>query len=265
MIGVFDSGYGGLSVFEKLTIHFPELDFVYLGDNGRAPYGSRSPEIITAYTKEAIDWFSKQGASLVILACNTASSQALLHLEPSWLAERKLLGKVLGVVEPVVQAIREKGVGPIGIIGTKATIRSGIYSKSLRAGDSTLSVIEEATPLLVPFIEEGLTEGPIIEALLRSYLASLQAQGIKTLVLGCTHYHFLKKVIRAIAPQLSIIDASSVMPSYLESFLEHSPEIMESIGKRGTRTFFTTDEKDDFARFVERHLNIEIEPIRISL
>jgi len=258
MIGVFDSGYGGLSVFSELSKRFPDLDFTYLGDNGRAPYGSRSPEIITAYTKEALEWFFKQGAELVILACNTASSQALPKLAQTY-GE-----KVIGVVEPVLDAINaQSDLKSVGIIATKATVRSGIYSKNL--AKKGRKVIEQACPLLVPLVEEGITSGPLAETIIRSYLEPLLREGIETLVLGCTHYPFLKETIKKIAPDVAIIDASSVMPKYLQSFLNRHEGLSKKLSRSGKREFFTTDVEDDFARFVEKRLKLSIKPKRISL
>ncbi len=262
MIGVFDSGYGGLSVYAELAREFPEHDFIYLGDNARAPYGSRSPEIITQYTKEALVWLFKHGAQVVVIACNTASAQALPRLT-EWLTESHPDKSVIGVINPVVELLREKNVTePIGIIGTKSTVRSGLYGSKLKG---LAAVTERACPLLAPLVEEGKTEGVTAEHILSDCLVPLTRAGISHVVLGCTHYYFLRHTIEKLYPHLHLYDASDALPSYLKKFFIAQPSIFSRLSRTRSHQFFTTDEEDDFARFVEKHLGISIQPQKISL
>ncbi len=263
MIGVFDSGYGGLSVYSELAREFPAYDFIYLGDNARAPYGSRSPEIITQYTQEALEWLFKRGAKLVVIACNTASAQALPRLE-IWLAETYPDKPVLGVIDPVVDELLRKNIKEaIGVIGTKSTIRSGIYGEKLKKEVS--SVVERACPLLAPLVEEGRTEGATAEHIISDCLVPLTRAGISHVILGCTHYYFLRSTIEKLYPHLHLHDASSAVPHQLNALFEKNPLFPQSLSQTGTHTFFTTDAADDFARFVEKHLRISIQPEKISL
>src|SRR3989338_4317927 len=164
MIGVFDSGFGGLTIFKHIARALPAYDFVYLGDNARAPYGNRSQETIYAFTVEAVDWLFKQGCTLVILACNTASSEALRKLQQEWLPKHYPDRRVLGVIRPLAEeASKISRFGRIGVVGTKATIESGAYKRELKAqgsprlrsGQAKLKDFQNACPLLVPLIEEG--------------------------------------------------------------------------------------------------------------
>ncbi len=258
MIGVFDSGYGGLSVLKTLTEAFPNRDFIYLGDNARAPYGNRSADIITRYTAEALEWLFYKGAGMTVLACNTASAEALPRLSAHFLTHTYPEKKVVGVIEPVAHFVASHTAGDIGVIATKSTIRSGVYGRAL-AGTKR-KVYEVATPLLVPFVEDGRVEGPLVRAMLAEYLDPLARAGVTTLILGCTHYRFLEPEIRRLYPTFTIVDAAAVMPAELATLFSH-----EKKSRRGSVSFYTTDEEDGFARFVEQHLDLSIRPERIQL
>lgn len=258
MIGVFDSGYGGLSVLKTLSESFPDRDFTYLGDNARAPYGNRSPEIIARYTAEALEWLFYRGAEMVVLACNTASAEALPRLSEHFLLRSYPGKKVVGVVEPVAHFVAAHTAGDIGVIATKSTIRSGVYGRAL--AKTGRKVHEVATPLLVPLVEDGRVGGPIVRSLLAEYAGPLVERGITTLILGCTHYRFLESEIRALYPSLTLVDASAVMPSELAGMFPN-----EKRTGRGSVSFFTTDKEDGFARFVERNLGLAVRPERVQL
>lgn len=267
MIGVFDSGYGGLSVFKELVLEFPDESFIYLGDNARAPYGIRSKEIIVEYVKEALAWFFEKGVDTVVLACNTASSEALEELHNSFLKTYPDK-KVFGVIEAVV-ALLKKNISKsetIAVIGTPSTIRSGKYKKELeRAGFK--KVEEKATPLLVPLVETGIVGGAMAEHIVADALSSLTKKGVSTVVLGCTHYYFLRETILKLYPHLMLFDASEAFPSYFRNFLNQKSETMENRTKEKNNhpRFYTTDSEDDFARFVEKTLGLKIRAEKIRL
>lgn len=258
MIGVFDSGYGGLSVLKTLTESFPDRDFIYLGDNARAPYGNRSADIITRYTAEALEWLFYKGAAMTVLACNTASAEALPRLSAHFLPHSYPSKKVVGVIEPVAHFVAAHTAGDIGVIATKSTIRSGVYGRAL--AKTGRKVHEIATPLLVPLVEDGRVEGTLVRAVLNEYLDPLVRAGIQTLILGCTHYRFLEPEIRALYPALALVDAAAVMPRELAGMFSG-----EKKSRPGKVSFYTTDEEDGFAHFVERHLDLSIRPERIQL
>jgi len=265
MIGVFDSGYGGLSVFKELVKTFPGQSFMYLGDNARAPYGIRSSEIVTEYVKEAVTWLFGHGATTIVLACNTASAEALPSLQKDFLP-KEFPGKiVLGVIEPTVEFV-EKNVSKenvIAVIGTPATIRSGAYGRAF-ANLGFTNVVEWATPLLVPLVETGTVSGPMAEHIIADALSPLTRKGVDAVVLGCTHYYFLRDTIQKLYPHLKLFDASLAFPSYFKTFLEsHS----ESFGNKKfpSLSFYTTDEEEGFAHFVEDRLGFSILPSRVKL
>ena len=258
MIGVFDSGYGGLSVLKTLTEAFPNRDFIYVGDNARAPYGNRSADIIARYTAEALEWLFYKGAETTILACNTASAEALPRLSAHFLPHSYPEKRVVGVIEPVAHFVAHETTGDIGVIATKSTIRSGVYGRAL--AKTRRKVHEVPTPLLVPLIEDGRVEGPLVRAVLTEYLSPLVRAGIRTLILGCTHYRFLEREIHTLYPALTLVDAAGVMPRELGGIFTD-----EKKSRPGTVSFYTTDEEDSFALFVERHLDLAIRPERIQL
>lgn len=266
MIGVFDSGYGGLSIFKGLLQTFPDYSFLYLGDNARAPYGSRSPEIITEYTKEALRFLFSEGAEIVVLACNTASGEAYSNLQKDFLKEEFKTKVVLGVIEPVAQFVSEKisHTEKIAVIGTVSTVRSKKYEEALKKNGFT-NIIARATPLLAPLVETGEVKGVMAEHIIADALSPLTREGISSIILGCTHYYFLRETIEKLYPHLALFDASDAFPHYFNKFISEHPSLKEKI-KTGEKTrFYTTDAEDDFARFVEKRLGLVITPEKIKL
>ncbi len=224
MIGIFDSGYGGLTVFRELDKKFPEYDFIYLGDNARAPYGSRSDETIYEYTKECVDWLFKEGCELIILACNTASATALRKIQQDYLPANFPERRVLGVLIPIAEKIAlENKMSRIGVLATKATIASGAYERELRKFlKPDVRIVSDSASLLVPLIEEGWTDQPITREVLKKYLAPLKDKQVESLILGCTPYPLIKKLIQAEMPHTHIFDSPSVIPTALENYLLRS-------------------------------------------
>ncbi|RPH56342.1 glutamate racemase, partial [bacterium] len=190
-IGVFDSGVGGLTVVSALRRRLPGESILYLGDTARLPYGSKSPETVTRYTRRNIEFLTERGVKAVVVACNTASALALPHLEP--------LVPTWGVIEPGARKAAAVSRGRVGVIATEATVRSDAYPRALRALRPDLKILSQACPLFVPLVEEGWHDDPITEEVAERYLRPLLDAGIDTLVLGCTHYPLLKPVLHRVA------------------------------------------------------------------
>ncbi|MDP3784630.1 MAG: glutamate racemase [bacterium] len=255
MIGVFDSGYGGLTVFRELDKKFPKYDFIYFGDNARAPYGSRSAETIYQYTKECVDWLFKEGCGLVILACNTASATALRKIQQEYLPanfpEKRVLGVLIPVASSVAEAMEDKEA--VGILATEATVKSESYIREVKKFKPDAKIIQVAAPLLVPLIEEGKIDDPITRRILQEYLADFKKENIKNIVLGCTHYPFIKHLIQAEMPNAKIFDSPSVIPAALENYLSRHPEIEQKLSKNGSRRYVTTGDQENFEKFAREN------------
>ncbi|HWM89535.1 MAG TPA: glutamate racemase [Thermoanaerobaculia bacterium] len=204
-IGVFDSGVGGLTVVTALRRRLPRESILYLGDTARLPYGSKSPDTVTRYTRRNIDFLVERGVKAVVVACNTASALALPSLDhpglPTW-----------GVIEPGARKAAEVSRGKVGIIATEATVRSDAYARELRRLRPDLEILSRACPLFVPLVEEGWHDDPVTEEVAQRYLAPLLEAGIDTLVLGCTHYPLLKSVLQRVAgPDVTLVDSAEAV------------------------------------------------------
>ncbi len=203
-IGVFDSGVGGLTVVSALRRRLPGESILYLGDTARLPYGSKSPETVSRYTRRNIEFLVERGVKAVVVACNTASALALPHLEtpvPTW-----------GVIEPGARRAAEVSRGRVGVIATEATVRSDAYPSALRALRRDLAILSQPCPLFVPLVEEGWHDDPVTEAVAARYLKPLLDAGIDTLVLGCTHYPMLFPVLQRVAgPEVTLVDSAGAV------------------------------------------------------
>lgn len=268
MLGIFDSGFGGLTIFKHIARTLPQYDYLYLGDNARAPYGNRSQETIYEFTVEAVDWLFKQGCTLVVLACNTASAEALRKLQQEWLPshleEKPPSGgfsskyrNILGVIRPVVEEAVKMTKGSIGVVGTRATIASGAYTRELKKLKPEATVIEHACPLLVPLIEEEWSGKPEIKRILRSYLRPLQ-QKVDTLILGCTHYPLLEPVIaQVMGEEVAIVNPARAVAVAVREQLQRDPALASAC--RGTsRTFHFTDTTPHTKRIASEWLGIPV-------
>jgi len=212
-IGVFDSGVGGLTVLKALRKKYPAVDLIYLGDTARVPYGIRSPETVVRYSLECANFLREKGIELLVVACNTASSCAIERLR------KEMPFPVVGVIEPgVEEALRRTKNGSIGVIGTQATIRSGVYQKLLR--ERGVEVFSKACPLFVPLVEEGLVEGEIPLKVAEHYLKDFKGK-IDTLILGCTHYPLLKEVIKKFLGNVAVVDSSEAVSESLKGFIKN--------------------------------------------
>ena len=241
-LGVFDSGIGGLTVVRALRSAFPKRDILYVGDTARVPYGNKSAETVLQYSREIVDFLEKKGAERIVVACNTASALAVEALAPS-------CGLPLhGMIESGVVAALRAGEGPVGVIGTTATIASGAYQKALAKARPGLRVVARATPLFVPLVEEGWLDGEVTEQVAQVYLEPLQREKIRVLVLACTHYPLLKKVLgRVLGPDVKLVDSSEACAGSLQATESGRLE-------KGELTIFLTDEPGPFLGRVESFL-----------
>src|SRR3990167_4735526 len=197
MIGLFDSGFGGLHVLRGITARLPKYDYIYLGDSARAPYGPRSSEEVYTYTKQGVEFLFDRGAEFVVLACNTASSEALRKIQQEYLREASSK-KVLGVLIPFAEAAAARTRSRrVGVMATEGTVRSGSFPREITKVDGAIQVFQQACPLLVPLVEAGEHDSARMDELIREYAAPLLEKDIDTLVLGCTHYGILEEKIRA--------------------------------------------------------------------
>lgn len=254
MIGIFDSGIGGLSVVRELLKRHEDVDFLYLGDTARTPYGNKSRETIIRYALEDVDFLVSRGATHVIAACNTVSAVAMPEL-------RKAYPDVLffDVITPAVaQGARIAGHGAkIGVIGTRATIESGLYSTLLHEKDSSIHVISESCPLFVPLVEEGWEKRPETKRIVRYYLSRIKQAQVDALILGCTHYPFLFDVISdAMQKRVTIIDSPSALMDMLET--EASGALRPGTGRQ---VYYFTDPSERIRKLAEQWLK---RPIRIE-
>lgn len=243
MIGVFDSGFGGLVVLSEFIKLLPDYDYLYLGDNARVPYGTRSDKVVYRFTQQAVDYLFRQGCVLIILACHTASSKALRAIQQGYLPGAYPDKRVLGVVIPTVEeaVVRSRG-GRIGVIGTEGTVASNSFKIELQKLNPRVEVFQQACPLLVPIIEAGEQDWEGTDLILNKYLAPLIEAGVDTLILGCTHYSILKPKIRAIMDQrVEIICSGQVAAVKLADYMQRHPEIESRLARRGNRRYLTTD------------------------
>ena len=249
-IGVFDSGYGGLTVLKAITAKLPQFDYIYLGDNARAPYGPRSFDTVYNYTLQCVEWFFKQGCPLVILACNTASAKALRTIQQNDLPKLDPSKRVLGVIRPTSEIIGQfTETGNIGVMGTTGTVQSQSYLIEIEKFFPGINVYQEACPMWVPLVEnnEYKCEGAdyFIEKNINHLLAN--SKDIDTILLACTHYPLLMDKIRQFVPAgTHIILQGEIVADSLADYLQRHPEMEKNCSKGAALNFFTTDDPADF-------------------
>ena len=215
MIGIFDSGIGGLTVVRALMHQLPGYDFVYFGDTARTPYGTKSPDTVIEYALQDTEFLLKKGAKIIVMACNTASSVATERVGDAFRIP------IFDVIAPAVErSLAASSNGRIGVVGTRATVDSGIYQRKIEAVRPEAKVFAAACPLLVPLVEEGWLKKPVTAMIVKKYLHPLKVRQIDTLILGCTHYPLLAGVIqRKIGKRVAIIDSSVGVAAAVKSFL----------------------------------------------
>jgi len=251
-IGVFDSGYGGLTVLKEIVKLLPEYDYIYLGDNARAPYGPRSFDTVYHYTWECVQWFFKQNCSLVILACNTASAKALRTIQQNNLRVTAPDKRVLGVIRPTTERIGAfTKTGSVGVLGTTGTVQSQSYLIEIEKFFPEVDVYQQACPMLVPLIENMEYETEGADFFIQKYLKSLLAQSdkIDTILLACTHYPLIKDILEQFLPdKVMIMSQGKIVAESLKDYLKRHPELEEKCSKNGKILFYTTDSVEDFDR-----------------
>jgi glutamate racemase len=282
VIGVFDSGFGGLTVLRSLLTRLPPYDYYYLGDSARNPYGSRSLEVVASFAREAVEFLFEAGCPLVVLACNTASAQALRTLQQRHLPAHRPDRRILGVVRPSAEALAGlppgaiPGVtqpslaeGTVAVLGTTGTVASGSYALELAKLAPRLRLIEQACPLWVPLVEAGETQGPGVEFFLHKYLDPLFArpEPPSRVLLGCTHYPLLWSGIRAIVPhKVEIIAQGELVAERLADWLVRHPEMEQRLSRKAGRRYATTDDPAWFAKQGEPIMGtrIAVEKVRLA-
>ncbi|MDR3002586.1 MAG: glutamate racemase [Fibromonadaceae bacterium] len=271
MIGIFDSGFGGLTVLKNLAKSLPGYNFVYLGDNARAPYGNRSFESIYRYTLEAVSYLFSAGCPLVILACNTASAKALRTIQQKDLPLIAPKNRVLGIIRPMAEEIGNfTKTGHIGILGTEGTINSNSYLMEI-AKFWQLQVEQEPCPMLVPLVEKGLLNHPATEIFVKEYTQKILSRDprIDTLVLGCTHYPLLQDLfVKNLPKNIKVLPQGPIVAQKTLEYLANHPEIETRINKNSEKIakirFLTTDSADFFERNASLFWNSEIKAEKIS-
>lgn len=249
-IGIFDSGYGGLTVFKHIKELMPQYEYIYLGDNARNPYGTRSFDVVYNYTLEAVEKLFSLGCELVILACNTASAKALRTIQQKDLPRIAPDKRVLGVIRPSVEEVGTTSqTKHIGVLGTNGTVRSQSYFLEFEKLFPDITVNEEACPMWVPLVENGEYDHPGADYFIQQHINNILSQDkdIDTLILGCTHYPLLIDKIRAIVPEhISILPQGQPVALKLQDYLNRHPEIEEKCSLKGNSTFYTTEAPERF-------------------
>ncbi len=249
-VGVFDSGYGGLTVLKKIAERLPQYDYIYLGDNARAPYGPRSFDTVYQYTLQCVQWFFRQGCPLVVLACNTASAKALRTIQQKDLPFIDPDKRVLGVIRPTTEIIGNfTRNNQVGILGTSGTVQSNSYPIEIGKFFPGIKVYQQACPMWVPLIEnnEHLSPGAdyFIEKNIHQLLA--QSSNIDTILLACTHYPLLLDKVKQFVPEgTTILSQGEIVANSLADYLKRHSGLEEKCTKNSQLAFYTTDSAEDF-------------------
>lgn len=249
-IGIFDSGYGGLTILSEIRRALPQYDYIYLGDNARAPYGTRSFEIVYRFTLEAVQYLFDQGCQLVILACNTASAKALRSIQQNDLPHIDPARRVLGVIRPTVEILdKVTHNGHIGLLGTPGTIQSQSYTAEVAKLYPQFHVHGQACPMWVPLIENNEIDNEGTNFFVKKYINELLAQStlIDTVILGCTHYPLLYNLIRKHLPNhIQILSQGALVADSLKDYLKRHPEMEQKCSQNGKCTYLTTESGSKF-------------------
>ncbi len=249
-IGVFDSGYGGLTVLKELVNKLPQYDYLYLGDNARAPYGTRSYQTVYQYTLECVKWFFEQGCSLIILACNTASAKALRTIQQNDLPLIDSVKRVLGVIRPSAEVIGNfTKTNCIGVLGTTGTVQSNSYPIEINKIYPEIKVFQQACPMWVPLVENNEHETPGAYYFVEEYIKTLllKSPGIDTILLACTHYPLMINSIKKfVSSNIQIISQGKIVADSLSEYFIRHPVMAELCSKNATITLCTTDSAKDF-------------------
>lgn len=268
-IGVFDSGYGGLTILKEIQRHLPQYSYMYLGDNARAPYGTRSFDIVYEFTRSAVEYLFRQGCRLVVLACNTASAKALRTIQQNDLPHLDPTRRVLGVIRPTVEALGDMTTtGHVGVLATPGTVQSRSYSLEIAKLWPDMKVTETACPMWVPLIENSESAGPGADYFVEKYIsAAMQADPLTdTLILGCTHYPIIAPKIRKAVPQgVKVLAQGELVAESLGHYLRRHPEMERRCSKEGETTYLTTENAAKFDSMASLFLGTQVKSRHISI
>lgn len=268
-IGVFDSGYGGLTILDKIREVLPEYDYIYLGDNARAPYGTRSFEVVYEFTRQAVNKLFDMGCHLVILACNTASAKALRSIQMNDLPQIDPARRVLGVIRPTVECIGEISKNQhIGVLATAGTIKSESYPLEIHKLFPEIQVSGTACPMWVSLVENNESQDEGADYFIRKYIDQLLSKDpqIDTVILGCTHFPILLPKIRQYIPDhISIIAQGEYVAESLKDYLKRHPEMDAKCTKNGNCQFYTTEAEEKFSESASTFLKQQIIVKHITL
>lgn len=268
-IGVFDSGYGGLTILKEIRNTLPGYDYLYLGDNARAPYGTRSFDVVYKFTLEAVKALFARGCELVILACNTASAKALRSIQQKDLPGIDPDKRVLGVIVPTIEKLAEiTRNGNIGILATPGTVSSGTYDIEIAKFFPKFRTVSRACPMWVPLVENREFDSPGADYFVRKYVDGLFAEepDTDTIVLGCTHYPLLlPKIEKAVAGRASIVTQGKLVAESLKDYLHRHPEMDAKCSKGGEVTYLTTENPDRFAESASVFMEQPVSAQKIEL
>lgn len=277
MIGLFDSGYGGLTILHGILDELPEYSCLYLGDNARAPYGSRSSEEIFEFTKQGVDYLFSHGCALVILACNTASASALRKIQQEVLPAQYPDKKVLGILVPTIEQITgvpwkqtshsmsALGVASVGVLATEATVKSNSYADEIHKRNPSIRVFQQACPGLVEAIEAG-EDVYVITTMVSGYVAQLKKQvppnaaPISAILLGCTHYALIADLItKLLPPEVRLYEQPRIVATSLKKYLAAHPEIEQKLDRKKERIFVTTGNSNDVSAQSQKYFGQSIQ------
>ncbi|MBN1827555.1 MAG: glutamate racemase [Deltaproteobacteria bacterium] len=262
MIGFFDSGFGGLTIMRAAVRVLPEYDYLYLGDNARAPYGGRSSKEILRFTIEAVEYLFSAGCMLIVVACNTASAEALRRVQQDYLPRRVPGRRVLGIVRPSAEEIARRRFRSVGIMATEGVVASNIYGEELSVLAPCVKVFQQACPGLVPLVESGRAGDPEAERLVAEYLDMLISRGpsLDAVLLACTHFPLLGDLFKKEAPpSVEILDQGAVVAVGLQDYLRRHPEIERHLGRQSRRSFVTTGAACHFNDLARRFYGESVE------
>lgn len=268
-IGVFDSGYGGLTILHEIRQLLPQYDYMYLGDNARAPYGSRSFEVVYKFTRQAVLKLFEQGCHLVILGCNTASAKALRSIQHRVLPELYPDRRVLGIIRPTAESISElTTTRHIGILATEGTIRSRSYELEIEKQAPDVKVSGQACPLWAAIVEANEADSPGADYFVKKRIDQLMLQdpNIDAIVLGCTHYPLLmRSIVRNCPPGVRIVPQGAYVANSLKDYLARHPEMEAKCTKRGTCRYLTTESEERFKECAQIFLNEKVDAENVTL
>ncbi len=268
-IGVFDSGYGGLTILDEIRNELPKYDYLYLGDNARTPYGTRSFDVVYKFTLQCVEFLFSQGCHLVILACNTASAKALRSIQQNDLPNIDPSRRVLGVIRPTVEEVEQLTTSKhIGLFATAGTVLSNSYPLEIQKISPEISVVSEACPMWVPLIENNEHKDEGADYFVKKHVKNLMSKDseIDTIILGCTHYPLLKDKIEQLLPDsVNVVSQGEIVAKSLADYLRRHPEMDIKCSKNGTTRYLTTENPGKFSSSASIFLDKDIQAENVEV